>query len=890
MPDFAMTYALTCAAAPNVELIVLSLSGKEAISHYYDFNVVAACPLDFDLDALLTSQATLTMSCGADIAAYHGLLIAIDQIDQVGDYVLFTARLVPRVATLEHARYNQVFIEKSLPEIITGILGQRNLPNFQLRLQNQYPVREYVCQYNETFYDFLLRWMESRGLYYFFEQGEVQETLVITDSNLSALPCIAEPMIYAPAAPLTENAWRRSLSSWTVRRSVTPSGVLLKNYNYRTPNLDVSAEKAIQPEGTELPLGELYSYGEDFLSPSEATDIARVRTEELVCRRKLFSGKSFYPGLRPGYTFRLVQHFQPACNTNYLVVEVRHEGHQVDKLPADLRQASAELTDRPDYQATLTAIPASVQFRPRRVRQKPYIRGVINAVVEAEPGSTYAMLDKLGRYKVRLPFDLSGSPATKASSWMRKAEPYAGDGHGMHFPLLGGTEVLLTFLNGDIDRPIIAAAIHNAAAVSQVTDKNAAANVIRTAGNNVLALGDRKGQEYICLHSPFHNSTIALGSTVQGGDGSLSFKTEGGYESFTLGNSCTATVGASSAFTGGIKNTITAGLANSITVGASTAATLAPYDISIYRGNKITLGTSAYTLKDTNKLAGLKEVVISGGYQQALADMIGKAKLALLAGMVGAAAVAGGAELESDAFDGGALSDQGGPFYKNAYFYEGLGLAAAGVAACAAAQVAVRAMITAFDAASASAATATLKLNASGAALAVDSAINPTAEIKLMQGVLPGGLYVPGPAASQIVMSNAGQDVTINNTALGSLSMKSGASCALSVGGGTTKCTLDAAKGASIQSTMKVDLTLPLVNSITMTPENIKVSQLGGFQLTVSDEKGTLTDFSGLNGVTVTDTLTKIEHGTNAVQVTAADIQFFGGMVKISASGMVQVL
>jgi type VI secretion system secreted protein VgrG len=895
MPSYSTSYSFTTKSTETAAFTVISFSGRESISECYEFEIIAACPSSTDLDKVMASQATLNISTETISTPYHGVVLSIDQLMQVHDYMIVKAHLVPRFSLLKYASSNQVFLGKTLPEIIKEVMGQRRILNYKLELQHQYSKMEYVCQYNESYFDFLSRWMEDRGLYYFFTQGESQETLVITDSSASAASCSADPLVYSLTPSLTESIRHRAVTSWVVSRSMAPSSVRLKSYNYVTPELDINGENnlpALGSPGAGTQLGEIYDYGEYFDSLSEAKALAAVRAEELGCRKKVFSGKSFYNGLRSGWTFTLQDHYQEACNIRYLVTEIEHHGHQTGALPAEIRRAAASLDERPDYQASLTAIPATIQFRPKRIRSKPSIRGMINATVEVSPGSRYAMLDDLGRYKVRLPFDLSDSPAAKASCWLRKAEPYAGEGHGMHFPLQGGTEVLISFLNGDIDRPFIAAAVHNGQAVSQVTEKNPAVNVIRTTGNNHIAFGDKKGKEYISLHSPFHDSSIAIGSTVRGGGGSISFKTKGGYESFTLGDSASATVGASTAFTGGIKNILTVGASNSITVGASTGATAAQYDISMYKGYKVSLGSGAYSLKGTSKLAGLEETIVSGGYEQTVGNLISKANKALILGMAAAALATAGAEMESDTFDGGFLSDDGGPFYKNKYFYGGVGLGAAGLAACVLAQKSIKSMVKAFDAASASSATSMLKLNKSGATLAVDSLIGGAeSELKLVQGKLPLGNTMSSAVNSTFTMSGEGDNVDLVNCFTAKLSMSEGTSCTMSISDDAAKQELSLTGGVLTQSSVKVKQEVPRGGSVTLEPTGVTAAMTGGCSMSLEAERGVVSDSAGKNGLIVTPAKTTLQAGDAAIDVTPASIKFFSGEVmSVDASGMVKIM
>jgi len=153
-----------------------------------------------------------------------------------------------------------------------------------------------------------------------------------------------------------------------------------------------------------------------------------------------------------------------------------------------------------------------VQFRPERKTERPRIAGAITARIDAAGSGQYAELDEHGRYKVVLPFDLSGRKDGKASAWVRMAQPYAGSDHGMHFPLHKGTEVLLTFIDGDPDRPIIASAVPNPETPSPVKDSNQTMAAITTGGGNKIHIEDRAGSERILLHSPQQKSFVRIGA------------------------------------------------------------------------------------------------------------------------------------------------------------------------------------------------------------------------------------------------------------------------------------------------------------------------------------------------------------------------------------------
>ncbi|MCK5195997.1 MAG: type VI secretion system tip protein VgrG, partial [Desulfobulbaceae bacterium] len=256
----------------------------------------------------------------------------------------------------------------------------------------------------------------------------------------------------------------------------------------------------------------MHIYGEHFRTPEEGQELARIRAEELLCHEKLFHGESTIPFLRPGYLFELQNHYRDSFNQQYLTIELGHEGSQVGYLLAGIQEGLAKVEGQPYYRNSFVTIPSDVQYRHPKTTEKPSFNGTINARIDAEGTGEYAELDDQGRYKVRLPFDLSGRNDGRASHWLRMAQPYAGTGHGMHFPLHKGTEVLLTFVEGDPDRPIIASAIPNPETASPVTAANQSESVIQTGGNNKIRIEDLAGSERIIMETPAADSWMRMGT------------------------------------------------------------------------------------------------------------------------------------------------------------------------------------------------------------------------------------------------------------------------------------------------------------------------------------------------------------------------------------------
>jgi len=506
-------FSFSSAALPADTFGVVEFRGREGLSQCYEFQVllVSGNP-EIDLLRVLDHPATFTIHRQDGRAiTQHGILLRFEQLHAVDNLAFYQACLVPRLFRLSLGRHSQVFLDQSVPDLIAACLREGGLAgrDFEFRLQGHYPAFEYVCQYNESHLEFISRWLEREGLYYFFEQGAEGEKVIITDHKLChvAHPQ-GEPVRYAPPSAMESFESEATVQAFNCAFRPLPAMVRVRDYNYRKPALDISATAEVDARGR----GEAYYYGMRAATQEEAKRLARLLAERLHSRREIFEGNGSVPFLTAGFTFSLKEHYRDSCNQDYLTTTVWHEGSQAEYLSAGLTRDAAENSGKAFYRNRFQAIPAGTQYRPELQTPRPKIMGTISACVDAAGSGLYADLDEFGRYKVILPFDLSGRRNGKASAWFRMATPYAGSKHGLHFPLHKGTEVLLVFEDGDPDRPVIAAAVPNPEHPSPVTGTTQTAAEIRTGSGNRIHFEDRQGHERILLHAPAQSSFIRIGA------------------------------------------------------------------------------------------------------------------------------------------------------------------------------------------------------------------------------------------------------------------------------------------------------------------------------------------------------------------------------------------
>lgn len=501
--------------APRFE--VVKFEGREAISSLYRFEItLVSSSTDANLAELISYPATLAIrtATGQAYTPYHGMVSQAEQLGQVDDYVFYRVVLVPRLAGLALTRINEVYLgERSIPELIGDVLRDSGLGNADVRqsLRNPfaYRSRSFVCQYQETHLDFISRWMEKEGLYYFFDhepRGGLpffelfeHEQMVITD-HAQAHPDQAIELAYVPPENVQTVRLEQAVSSFVWRRRQVPQKVIVQDYNYRKAALadGLRAENSVGRGAN----GQVMYFGDNLRETGEAERLARVRAQQLECEAETFIGEATAVGIRSGYFLELSRHYRDECNGRFLVTEVEHRGSQVGVVLAGQTTRYAAGETGTTYQARFSAQRANQQFRAQAVTPRPQVAGFLSGLIDSEGFGQSAELDSYGQYKVQMLFDLSGKRASKGSAWVRMASPYAGDGHGMHFPLLKGTEVVIGFAGGDPDQPIILGAVTNSENRNVVVDGNALENRMRSASGNAIVMVDDPMASHMTFHTP----------------------------------------------------------------------------------------------------------------------------------------------------------------------------------------------------------------------------------------------------------------------------------------------------------------------------------------------------------------------------------------------------
>ena len=461
---------------------IYRLSGREAISRCFRFDVDLAVPEPGELSAeqVIGAAVTIVFEQGGEVLRrVHGMVLAFeDRLEPLATHRTYRLCVVPRAERLAMVTTQEIFVDASAPELIAQKLQQIALGgDAVLRLVGAYGKRELVAQFKESDLAFLSRLAEHLGIFFFFEHGGGRDQIVFADHNEACPPIEGDPrVLFRPRGE------HRDVFALVSRTSLMPAAWFAQDYNYRTPRVDLLS-RFDAPWGQ---VGGVVEYGSHHKTPAEGDAIARIRAEERRAADSFYAGESAVCRLQAGATFTLVGH--PRLGDRpLLVVEVEHHAEQQVLM-------HGVTSEPPVYRNAFRAIDAVVPYRPPRVTPRPRIHGLLTGIVEPRPDNllgTVADVDADGRYTVRLLFDTSPLDERPSSSHrVRMIQLHAGPDYGVHFPLKAGIEVVLAFLDGDPDRPIIVGSVPNPVTRSPVTQADSLMHRIKTSTGVFIEMKD----------------------------------------------------------------------------------------------------------------------------------------------------------------------------------------------------------------------------------------------------------------------------------------------------------------------------------------------------------------------------------------------------------------
>ncbi|MDH5326829.1 MAG: type VI secretion system tip protein VgrG [Gammaproteobacteria bacterium] len=526
-------------------LQLYSLNGTETLGRLFQYELELLSKDDnIDLDKILAQRVTIKVTL-LDNSTRHidGYVCEFSQTGNRGNYSAYRAVIRPWLWFLTRTSDCRIFQEMKVPDIIKQVFRDLGYSDFEDTLSGNYRKWDYCVQYRESDYNFISRLMEQEGIYYYFKHTEGKHTLVLSDSISSHQTFSGyEEIPYFPPQERA-NRERDHIDGWMLTREVHPGIVALNAYDFEKPKVDLAAKSSII-RSHDVADYEIYDYPGEYIEHSDGDNYAQIRVQELQAKFEKSTATANARGVATGSLFKLTQFTRADQNREYLIISTQYE------MRAAGFESGGSVSEEDTFQCTFKAMDSHTQFRSPRITPKPVVQGPQTAVVVGKAGEEI-WTDKYGRVKVQFHWDRYGKSDENSSCWVRVAQVWAGKRWGaMHIPRMG-QEVIVDFLEGDPDRPIITGRVYNAdnmppydlpANKTQSGVKSRSSKSGTDANFNEIRFEDLKGKEQLYIHAEKDQDNIVENNetTDVGKD-----RTEkvGNNEKITIGKNKTDDVG-----------------------------------------------------------------------------------------------------------------------------------------------------------------------------------------------------------------------------------------------------------------------------------------------------------------------------------------------------------
>ena len=482
------------------ELVVKTFKGSERVSQPFRFELnLVSTNDDIDSHDLMGKRVTLRIETDGEPRHWTGFVSAFerlgaDKIDGEDDvYTEYRCEIVPLLAFLERNEESRIFQNKTVRDIVEELFQQFQLSDYEFHLSGQYDPIEYCVQYRETTLAFIGRILEAAGIHYFFRHEAEHELLILTDNRDNNPPLEQDTIEYH----VEQGAAADVITRLKRRQSMRTGRVTMRDFNFEKPKtpVEVSVDTLIKTGDNSN--YERYLYPGGFTEREAGDALAKLMMEAEEAEYESLDGESNARLLTPGYAFTLEGHPDDKLNDKQLILSVEHDGR--NNLGRDGGSGS--------YRNRFTIMPHKVQYRPLPQRRRGQVYGPQTAIVVGPPGEEI-YTDKYGRVKVKFHWDRAPKGDDKSSCWLRVAQMWAGRQWGTFFVPRIGMEVLVDFLEGDPDQPIVTGCVYNADNLppydlpGEATKSTFKTNSSKGGGGfNELRFEDKKGDEQIFVHA-----------------------------------------------------------------------------------------------------------------------------------------------------------------------------------------------------------------------------------------------------------------------------------------------------------------------------------------------------------------------------------------------------
>jgi len=490
------------------ELLLRSFSGQEAVSRPFHFELqMHSENHSIDFNAIVGKGVAIRMILpSGDERFINGVVSSFTQGgtallsdgEKPAEFSEYRATVVPWLWFLTRTSDCRIFQNMSVPDIIEKVFTDAGFHDFDKRLQGSYDPREYCVQYRETGFNFVSRLMEEEGISYFFEHTKDKHVLVLLDDPAEFKPCPLQPNVTYTSV-VGEPGDDQVVTELSMSQEVRPGKYTYKDFNFEQPTLNLSASAT----GTDDRHLEIYDYPGEYRKKDQGDRLARIRMEEEDTTLKVAAGSGNCMGFVSGYRFELKSHYRGDLNQQYALISVHHSCTQGDNYRSSLARAAEDI----HYANHFQCIPHSVHYRPPRTTPVPVIHGSQTAIVVG-PSGEEIYVDKYSRVKVQFHWDREGKYDDKSSCFVRVSQNWAGKRWGAMFIPRIGQEVIVDFLDGDPDQPIITGRVYNGESMppydlpGEMT-KSAIKSYSSKGGDgfNEIRFEDKKGNEQLFTHA-----------------------------------------------------------------------------------------------------------------------------------------------------------------------------------------------------------------------------------------------------------------------------------------------------------------------------------------------------------------------------------------------------
>ena len=488
------------------DLQVLSFTGTEGISQPYCFDLeLVSENHNLDLESLLHKRAFLMFDPQG--SGIHGQIYRVAQDDAGKRLSRYSVSIVPQLHYLQHRTNQRIYQQMTAPDIIAQVLEEHGIRGdaYSFQLNESCPERDYCVQYDESDLHFVQRLCEEEGIHYHFQHSTEGHLLVFGDDQ-TVFQRLSQPTSYVQGSGLVAD--EPVIKGFNLRLETRTNRVTRRDYDFEKPKLQLEAAYKPSAESNEPDL-EDYDYPGRYVDRRRGKFLSKRALERHRADYQQAEGWGDQTRLVSGYFLELSEHPRSEWNDLWLLTEIFHEGKQPQVLEESI---SSDTTNNQDdfhqgYRNRFLATPWAAMYRPALNHPKPRVLGSQTAVVTG-PAGEEVHCDKYGCVKVQFHWDREGQADDKTSCWMRVSSSWAGDRYGgIAIPRIG-MEVLITFLEGDPDQPVISGCLyHKENQVPYPLPANKTRTVFKTlsspggGGFNELRIEDKKGVEQIFIHA-----------------------------------------------------------------------------------------------------------------------------------------------------------------------------------------------------------------------------------------------------------------------------------------------------------------------------------------------------------------------------------------------------